>query len=154
MSRVLKTEVQQHHVIIVDDTYLQEKYKGMLLIVTCIDGNNNIYPIAFFIVDYETWSWFMINLRALVGSIMNLVIIFDRYLFIKFISLIFPEAFHVLIIYHIWNNLMDGFKNKDVILHFYIVFKTYKMFKFQIYWSKLDRYPSVTAYLEDIGLAQ
>jgi len=40
-------------VIVVDGTHLHEKYKGMLLIATCIDGNNNIYPIAFGIVDGE-----------------------------------------------------------------------------------------------------
>ena len=34
-------------VIVVDGTHLHEKYKGMLLIATCIDGNNNIYTIAF-----------------------------------------------------------------------------------------------------------
>ena len=40
-------------VVAVDGTHLHEKYKGMLLIATCVDGNNNIYPLAFDIVDGE-----------------------------------------------------------------------------------------------------
>ena len=47
---------------------------------------------------------------------------------------------------------MDKFKNKDIIPHFYLAAKAYRMSEFQIYWSKLQRYPEVTAYLEEIGL--
>ena len=61
--------------------------------------------IVFAIVDDEndlSWSWFMTNLRALVGIISKLVIKFDHHLFIaKPISLNFSEAFHALCINHI-----------------------------------------------------
>lgn len=40
-------------VIVIDGTQLHEKYNGMLLIAICINGNNNIYPIAFPIMDGE-----------------------------------------------------------------------------------------------------
>ena len=89
-----------HSVIVVDGTHLHEKYKGMLLIATCIDGNNNIYPIAFGIVDGEndaSWLWFMTHLKASIGDIPNLVIISDRHISIrKAVSSIFLEAFHAL----------------------------------------------------------
>ena len=128
-------------VIVVDGTHLHEKYKGMLLIATCIDDNNNIYPIAFGIVDGEndaSWLWFMTHLKASIGDIPNLVIISDRHISIgKAVSSIFPEAFHALYIYHIRNNLMDKLKNKDIIPHFYLAAKAYRMSEFQIYWSKL-----------------
>lgn len=143
-------------VVVVDGTHLHEKYKGMLLIATCIDGNNNIYPIALGIVDGEndaSWLWFMTYLKASIGDISNLMIISDCHISIgKAVSSIFPKVFHALCIYHIRNNLMDKFKNKDIIPHFYLAAKAYKMSEFQIYWSKLQRYPGVTAYFEKIGL--
>ena len=34
-------------VIVVDGTFLKNKYKGVLLVATAVDGNSNLYPIAF-----------------------------------------------------------------------------------------------------------
>ncbi|RYR33331.1 hypothetical protein Ahy_A10g047907 [Arachis hypogaea] len=41
-------------VVQVDGTHLYEKYKGCLLVAVSQDGNNNIMPIAFVIVEGET----------------------------------------------------------------------------------------------------
>ncbi|XP_013617301.1 PREDICTED: uncharacterized protein LOC106323779 [Brassica oleracea var. oleracea] len=38
-------------VIVVDGTFLKNKYKGFLLVATAVDGNSNLYPIAFGVVD-------------------------------------------------------------------------------------------------------
>ncbi|XP_038891658.1 uncharacterized protein LOC120081052 [Benincasa hispida] len=145
-----------HPVIVVDEIYLHEKYKGMLLIATYIDDNNNIFPIAFNIVDGEndaSWTWFMIHLKALVGDISNLVIISNRHISIaKVASSIFSDAFHALYIYHIQNNLIGKFKNKDIIPHFYLAVKTYRMSEFQMSWAKLHQYPRVMTYLEEVRL--
>ncbi|XP_038880424.1 protein FAR-RED ELONGATED HYPOCOTYL 3-like [Benincasa hispida] len=98
-------------VIVVDRTHLHVKYKGMLLIATCIDENNNIYPIAFSIVDGEndaSWTWFMTHLKASIGDVPNLVIISDRHIsIVKAVVGIFPDAFHALCIYHIRNKLVQ-----------------------------------------------
>ncbi|XP_038904293.1 uncharacterized protein LOC120090647 [Benincasa hispida] len=144
--------------IVVDGTYLHKKYKGVLLIATYIDDNNYIYPIAFNIVDGEndaSWSWFMNHLKASIGDIPNLVIISDRHISIaKAVSSIFLDAFHTPCIYHIRNNFIDKFKNKDIIPHFYLTAKAYRMSKFQMHWAKLHKYPDVKAYLEEVGLQQ
>ncbi|XP_057733909.1 uncharacterized protein LOC130949104 [Arachis stenosperma] len=53
-------------VVQVDETHLYEKYKGCLLVAVLQDGNNNIVPIAFAIVEGETsdaWYFFLSNLR-------------------------------------------------------------------------------------------
>lgn len=117
--------------IVVDGTHLLEKYKGMLLIATYIDGNNNIYPISFRIVDAEndaSWNWFMTNLKVVIGEIPSLVIISYCHKAIgKAVANVFPEAFHALCIYHIHNNLMTNFKNKDINPHFYYVAKANRM---------------------------
>ena len=41
-------------VISIDGTHLYGKYKGKLLIAMAIDANNEIFPLAFAIVDDET----------------------------------------------------------------------------------------------------
>ena len=51
-------------VVVVDGTFLQGKYKGTLLIATLQDGNFQIFPIAFAMVDTEndeSWTWFSAN---------------------------------------------------------------------------------------------
>ena len=53
-------------VIQIDGTFLYGKYDGTLLIATTQDGNSNILPIAFAIVEKESgssWSWFLQMIR-------------------------------------------------------------------------------------------
>nr|XP_025679056.1 uncharacterized protein LOC112779007 [Arachis hypogaea] len=50
----------------VDDTHLYGKYKGTLLVAIAQDGNQNIVPITFALVERETadaWHFFLRNLR-------------------------------------------------------------------------------------------
>ncbi|RYQ89729.1 hypothetical protein Ahy_B09g096225 isoform E [Arachis hypogaea] len=52
-------------IVQVDGTHLYGKYKGCLLVAVSQDGNNNIVPIAFAIVEGETsdaWHFFLSNL--------------------------------------------------------------------------------------------
>ncbi|RYQ80568.1 hypothetical protein Ahy_Scaffold1g106893 isoform A [Arachis hypogaea] len=53
----------------VDGTHLYGKYKGTLLVAVAQDGNQNIVPIAFALVEGETvdaWHFFLRNLRTYV----------------------------------------------------------------------------------------
>ena len=48
-------------VVVVDGTFLKEKYGGILLVATVQDGDSHIYPLAFGIEDSENddaWEWF------------------------------------------------------------------------------------------------
>ncbi|WZZ14485.1 hypothetical protein YC2023_107574 [Brassica napus] len=68
-------------VIVVDGTFLKSKFKGVLLVATAIDGNSNLYPIAFGIVDSEneqSWEWFMRELKVVVADDNGLAFISDR----------------------------------------------------------------------------
>ena len=48
--------------ISINAMHLYGKYKGKLLIAMAIDGNNEIYPLAFAVVESEiteSWGWFL-----------------------------------------------------------------------------------------------
>ncbi|CAA7041885.1 unnamed protein product [Microthlaspi erraticum] len=56
-------------VIVVDGTFLKNKYRGTLLVATALDGNSNLYPLAFGVVDSEndnSWEWFLRQLHVVI----------------------------------------------------------------------------------------
>ncbi|KAI5383496.1 hypothetical protein KIW84_070758 [Lathyrus oleraceus] len=69
-------------IIQIDGTWLYEKYKGTLLIAVAQDGNNNVFPIVFALVEGETvggWGFFLRHLRTYVAPQANLCLIFYRH---------------------------------------------------------------------------
>ncbi|XP_018466423.1 uncharacterized protein LOC108837921 [Raphanus sativus] len=68
-------------VIVVDGTFLKNKYRGVLLVVTAVDGNSNLYPIAFGVVDSEnddSWGWFFRQLKMVIADCQDLAFVSDR----------------------------------------------------------------------------
>ncbi|KAE8729831.1 SsDNA-binding transcriptional regulator isoform 1 [Hibiscus syriacus] len=68
-------------VVQIDGTFLYGKYKQVLLLVVVQDGNHNILPIAFALVqgeDTESWAFFLKNLRLHVVTREQVCIISDR----------------------------------------------------------------------------
>ena len=54
--------------IAINGTHLKEKYKGILFIATAMDGNDQIFPIAFEVGHLENdrcWTWFLTELVML-----------------------------------------------------------------------------------------
>lgn len=69
-------------VIQVDGTHLYGKYRGILLIAGCIDGDNHLLPLAFAIVEAENnvnWAWFMQCVRTHVVHRDGVAVISDRH---------------------------------------------------------------------------
>ncbi|XP_050290201.1 uncharacterized protein LOC126728421 [Quercus robur] len=69
-------------VISIDATHLYGKYKGKLLIAMAKDGNNEVYPLIFSVVESEsteTWGWFLACLLTYVIDRTNLCIISNRH---------------------------------------------------------------------------
>jgi hypothetical protein len=69
-------------IIQIDGTWLYGKYKGTLLMAVAQDGNNNVFPIAFALVEGETaggWGFFLSHLRTHVAPQANLCLISDRH---------------------------------------------------------------------------
>ena len=68
--------------ITVDETFLKGKYRGSMFVAAAKDGNNQIYPLAFGVMDSEndqSWCWFMTKLCSCIGEVTDLVFISDRH---------------------------------------------------------------------------
>lgn len=60
----------------VDGAHLKGAYPGILLTAVGKDGNNNIFPIAWAVVEVEngeTWTWFLELLRQDIESVADSV---------------------------------------------------------------------------------
>ncbi|KAL5558190.1 hypothetical protein UlMin_034401 [Ulmus minor] len=79
-------------------TFLKGQYRGVLLVATAQDGNGQYYPLAWGIVDSENedaWTWFLTQLKEVIGDTDELALISDRVLSIKkAISIVFEKAHH------------------------------------------------------------
>ncbi|XP_020964015.1 uncharacterized protein LOC107611680 [Arachis ipaensis] len=106
-------------IVQVDGTHLYGKYKGCLLVAVSQDGNNNIVPIAFAIVEGETsdaWHFFLSNLRQHVVTRDGVGLISDRH---ESINAAVERsngawsplrAFHMFCTRHIESNFLRKFK--------------------------------------------
>nr|XP_043625642.1 uncharacterized protein LOC122597073 [Erigeron canadensis] len=70
-------------VISIDGTHLYGKYKGKMMIAMGVDGNNQILPLAFAIVENESfasWNWFLSHIkRHVVKDVDGICLISDRH---------------------------------------------------------------------------
>ncbi|XP_057755741.1 uncharacterized protein LOC130974919 [Arachis stenosperma] len=103
----------------VDGTHLYGKYKGALLVAVAQDGNQNIVPIAFVIVEGETadaWEFFLTNLWRYVVTVDGVDIISDCHTSIdaaiaRSNGVWSPlRAWHMYCIRHIGSNFLRRFK--------------------------------------------
>ncbi|XP_052299687.1 uncharacterized protein LOC112499345 [Citrus sinensis] len=101
-------------VITVNGTHLKGLYRGSMFVATCLDGNNQLYPLAIGIMDSENndaWEWFMMKLHGVIGDRPELVIISDRCTAIRRIILkVFHNATHGICFYHVKGNIKSQFR--------------------------------------------
>ncbi|KAF7844439.1 uncharacterized protein G2W53_001344 [Senna tora] len=107
----------------VEGTFLYDKYKHSLLIAMGQDGNKNIVPVAFALVEGETesaWSWFLWRLREHVAKDREVCLISDRGIGLL-AALDNPETgwqpplgHNMLCIRHVASNLNSKFRNRVI----------------------------------------
>ena len=108
-------------VMSIDGTHLYGKYKGKLLIAMGCDGNNQLFPLAFAIIESEntdSWGWFLACIRNRVTQRTGICIISDRHPGIMaamtgpHLGLAAPFAYHRICMRHFASNFMTRFKDK------------------------------------------
>ena len=109
----------QRRVIVVDGTHLSGKYEGTMLVAAAQDGNFQIYPLAFGIVDAEndeSWEWFFTKLASCVTAEHPLVIVSDRHQsIINACEKVFPWATRGICYYHLQENIVKKYKGNHLL---------------------------------------
>ncbi|KAL0288618.1 UNVERIFIED_CONTAM: hypothetical protein Sangu_2649300 [Sesamum angustifolium] len=108
------------NVISVDGTHLYTKYKYKLLIAAAMDGNQQVLPLAFAVVDKETypsWKWFHQQLsRHVIRGQRGMCLISDRHGgLIKAVregpNFVSPHGVHRYCLRHVCSNFNSTIKN-------------------------------------------
>ncbi|XP_010430913.1 PREDICTED: uncharacterized protein LOC104715176 [Camelina sativa] len=109
---------QLRRVLVVDGTHLTGKYKGVLFTASGQDGNFQVLPLAFAVVDREnddSWTWFFEKLERIIADSNTLTIISDRCQSIYVAKKrVFPRAHHGACIVHLARNVNAKFHNKGL----------------------------------------
>ena len=108
-------------VMSIDGTHLYGKYKGTLLIAMGCDKNNQLFPLAFAIIEGEntdSWGWFLAYIRNRVTQRTGICIISYRHPGImaamtdSLLGWATPSAYHKICMRHLARNFMIWFKDK------------------------------------------
>ncbi|XP_074301116.1 uncharacterized protein LOC141632468 [Silene latifolia] len=97
-------------IIGVDGCHLKAAYPGLCLVAVGLDGNNNIYPVAWAIVEVqngESWCWFLRLLMEDFGMEegLGITIMSDRQKGIReAFNVVTPKAHVRYCVRHIWAN--------------------------------------------------
>ncbi|XP_073127419.1 uncharacterized protein [Henckelia pumila] len=101
--------------IFLDGTHIKNKYKGCLLVTVAKDANDDIFTLAYAVVDAENdsnWEWFCYHLKNVLAS--QYIMVFHRYTFfsdrhpglIKAIQSVFPGSYHSYCLRHLVDNFV------------------------------------------------
>ncbi|XP_024007700.1 uncharacterized protein LOC112083867 [Eutrema salsugineum] len=144
-------------VIVVDGCHLTGKYEGTLLVATAQDGNFQIFPLAFGIVDSENdhaWEWFFRKLRECFTDEYPLVIVSDRHHSIKkACETVLPWVTRGICYYHLQHNIVTKFKGKHLMYLVKRVAYAYTVHDFNRYMDEIRHIkPDLATYLEEAGI--
>ncbi|XP_020092829.1 uncharacterized protein LOC109713241 [Ananas comosus] len=100
--------------IALDGCHLQEKYRGVLISATSIDGNKSIFPVVFGAVESEnsnSWEWFLHGLKAAIGESEGLVFSSDRQKGLdEAVQVVYPRVEHRECMRHLYANFKKKFR--------------------------------------------
>ena len=140
-------------VVVVDGTFLNGKYKGTLLTALAQDGNFQIFPIAFAVVDTEnddSWHWFFTQLKLLIPDDEGLAIISDRHNSIgKAIRNVYPLAARGICTYHLYKNILGRYKGKEAFRLVKKAARCFRMSDFTAIFEEIEAiHPALHGYLQ------
>ncbi|TYK10904.1 uncharacterized protein E5676_scaffold231G00820 [Cucumis melo var. makuwa] len=143
-------------VISVDGVAMKKKYLGTLISACTIDGNSQIVPLAFIVIDLEndlSWSWFFRNLKAVFGEHNEMVIVSDAHKSIENgFNVVYEIAEHGLCAFHLLKNLKKNYKSLPMEDSFNKCARAYTPLEFEYYMRQLEQLsPSMRHELEAVG---
>ncbi|KAK2652587.1 hypothetical protein Ddye_012443 [Dipteronia dyeriana] len=145
-------------VIAIDGTLLKGPHKGVLFVAVCMDGNDQIFSLAFSVGDSETneaWEWFLSRLHKAVGEVDDLVIVFDRKGSITTgVEKVFPNSFHGACAVHLERNMVGHYgRNKALKQYFQKAARVYRESQFLQRMEQLAHInPEAAQYITDVGI--
>ena len=96
-------------VIVVDATWLKNRYGAVLVFANAQDPNGHNYPLAFAVLDGEnhaSWTWFLEMLKSVIPDCSELVFMSDRNKSLIYaITNVFPQAHHGHYLWHLKKNV-------------------------------------------------
>ncbi|KAL0864777.1 hypothetical protein Bca101_043895 [Brassica carinata] len=140
-------------VVVVDGTFLNGRYKGTLLTALAQDGNFQIFPIAFAVVDTEnddSWHRFFSELKLLIPDDEGLAIISDRHRSIgKEIGNVYPLASRGICTYHLYKNILGRHKGKHAFRLVKKVARCFRVADFEAIFDEIEAInPELHGYLQ------
>ncbi|VFQ95966.1 unnamed protein product [Cuscuta campestris] len=146
-------------VVTVDGTHLYGKYKGLLLLAVALNGNQELFPLAYAVVDGETsdsWAWFFRLLVQRVIRLHRVCVISDQHAGIINAYRDLPELQTGFItkrycLRHVRSNFMNKFHDSDLKRKVWAAGSTPNIKQFNEYMAKI-RHANEAAYkyLNDI----
>ena len=130
-------------VVVVDGTTLKHRYRGYLYIASAVDGNGQIFPLAFGVGDgenQEAYTWFFSCFREAYGEPDNLVFVSYRHKGIEnALKVVYLNCYHGLCMYHISQNIKAKKFGQDnqILPAFYLAAKEYLPSRFEFYMTEL-----------------
>ncbi|XP_039039206.1 uncharacterized protein LOC120177009 [Hibiscus syriacus] len=109
-------------IISIDGCHLKGYYGGTLLAVVGIDGNDNIYPITYSVVESEnesSWTWFLLLLATdlEIETSHNITFMSDKQKgLVEAMMHVLPNAEHTTCVRHLYSNFKNNaqFKGKNL----------------------------------------
>ncbi|KAK5786589.1 uncharacterized protein LOC108479164 [Gossypium arboreum] len=102
--------------LFLDSIPLNSKYQGTLLAATAADGNDDVFPVAFSVVDAETdenWYWFLLELKAALSTSCPITFVADIQKGLReSISEIFKGSFHGYCLRYLTEQLIRDLKGQ------------------------------------------
>ena len=97
-----------------DATALHGRFKGQLVAATAVDGHNWMFPVSYGVLEgesHESWTWFLRNLRDLIGHPQGLVIQTDACKGLEtVVEAVLPGVEHRECMRHLVHNFTKKFK--------------------------------------------
>ncbi|KFK40955.1 hypothetical protein AALP_AA2G066100 [Arabis alpina] len=145
-------------VILLDGTHLHGRYGGCMLTASAQDGNYQIFPLAYAIVDSEndkSWEWFFSCLSKVISDSRDLVFISDRHISIySGLQKVYPLAGHGACVVHLARNIAARFKGKRLPSLMVLAARKFGIDEFYKVFAELEVVDAKCAeYLKRLGFA-